>query len=76
MSRNKVIIIGGGLGGLMSGALLAKEGYDVSVFEKHHIIGGGLQSYKRFGATFDTCMHVFGGMREGGNIRRICEYLG
>lgn len=76
MSNKKVIIIGGGLGGLMTGALLSKEGYKVSVFEKHHNIGGGLQSYKRFGTTFDTGMHVFGGMRKGGNIRRICEYLG
>ena len=75
MSKKNVVIIGGGLGGLMTGALLSKEGYKVSVFEKHHNIGGGLQSYKRFGTTFDTGMHVFGGMHEGGNIRRICDYL-
>ncbi len=71
-----VVIIGGGLGGLFSGAILAKEGLQVTVLEKNATIGGGLQSFNRFGETFDTGMHVIGGMQEGGNIKRICQYLG
>ena len=43
----RVCIMGGGLGGLMTGALLAKEGYRVTVLEKNRIIGGGLQSFRR-----------------------------
>lgn len=74
--KQKVVIIGAGLGGLFTGAFLSKEGLDVTVIEKNATIGGGLQSFKRFGEIFDTGMHVIGGMREGGNIRRICEYLG
>lgn len=74
--RKSVIIIGGGLGGLFTGAILAKEGLQVTVLEKNSTIGGGLQTFRRFGETFDTGMHVIGGMRQGGNIRRICEYLG
>lgn len=70
------IIIGGGLGGLFTGAILAKEGCQVTVLEKNATVGGGLQSFRRFGETFDTGMHVIGGMQPGGNIRRICEYLG
>jgi len=73
---NNIVIIGGGLGGLMSGAILAKDGYDVTIIEKNPHIGGGLQSYKRFGVTFDTGMHIFGGMQPNGNIRAICNYLG
>ena len=73
---NKVVIIGGGLGGLFCGAILAKEGLQVTVLEKNAVIGGGLQSFRRFGELFDTGMHVIGGMQEGGNIRRICQYLG
>jgi all-trans-retinol 13,14-reductase len=72
----KVIIIGGGLGGLFTGAILAKEGFDVTVLEKNSTIGGGLQTFKRFGESFDTGMHVIGGMQPGGCIRRICSYLG
>lgn len=70
------IIIGGGLGGLFTGAILSKEGVKVTVIEKNTTVGGGLQSFRRFGEIYDTGMHVIGGMQEGGNIRRICEYLG
>ena len=72
----QVIIIGAGLGGLFTAALLAKEGFRVTVLEKNATIGGGLQNFSRFGVSFDTGMHVIGGMQPGGNIRRICEYLG
>lgn len=75
MSRTAVII-GGGLGGLITGAILAREGLDVTVLEKNLIIGGGLQSFVRFGEVFDTGMHIIGGMQQNGNVRRICEYLG
>jgi all-trans-retinol 13,14-reductase len=74
--EKKVVIIGGGLGGLFCGAILAKEGLRVTVLEKNATIGGGLQTFTRFGETFDTGMHVVGGMRSGGNIWRICRYLG
>ena len=76
MSKQKVIIIGAGLGGLVCAALLAKEGLDVTVVEKNQRVGGCLQSYRRDNAIFDTGMHIFGGMHEGGNIRRIFDYLG
>lgn len=70
------VIIGGGLGGLFTGAILSKEGVGVTVIEKNATPGGGLQSFVRHGETFDTGMHVIAGMHEGGNIRRICDYLG
>ena len=73
---SKVLIIGGGLGGLFCGAILSKEGLEVTVLEKNATIGGGLQSFRRFGEVFDTGMHVVGGLQEGGNIRRICQWLG
>ncbi len=75
MSKS-VVIIGGGLGGLFTGAILSKEGLEVTVLEKNAILGGGLQSFRRFGELFDTGMHIIGGMQKDGNIRRICEYLG
>jgi len=71
-----VVIIGAGLGGLFLGAMLAKEGLRVSVVEKNATIGGGLQTFWRFGVGFDTGMHIIGGMHPGDNIYRICQYLG
>lgn len=76
MQNKSVLIIGGGLGGLFTGAILAKEGLKVTVLEKNVTIGGGLQSFKRFGEIFDTGMHVIGGMQHNGNINKICKYLG
>lgn len=71
-----VIIIGGGLGGLFCGAILAKEGYKVDVFEKNARIGGGLQSFVRSGERFDTGMHILGGFTENGSVSKLCRYLG
>lgn len=72
----KVLIIGGGLGGLFTGALLAKEGCRVEVLEKNSIVGGGLQCFMRHGELFETGMHILGGFDEGGTLYKICSYLG
>ena len=75
-NRKNVIVVGGGLGGLVSGALLSKEGFRVTVLEKNAIYGGGLQCFKRNGVSFATGMHVFGGFQADGSLRKICNYLG
>ena len=71
-----VVMIGGGLGGLTTGALLALEGYAVTILEKNRIIGGGLQCFHRRGVIFETGMHILGGFMPGHNLNRICAYLG
>ena len=74
--NDSVIIIGGGMGGLFTGALLARNGYRVTVLEKNATIGGGLQTFLRAGQRFETGMHMLGGFRPGASIFRICHYLG
>jgi len=74
--KEHILIMGGGLGGLFTGAILAHEGYKVTVLEKNAVIGGGLQEFKRAGVSFETGMHVLGGLRQGGSIRRIIDWLG
>ena len=59
--RQSIVIIGAGLGGLFTGAILSKEGFAVTLLEKNATIGGGLQTFQRFGEHFDTGMHVIGG---------------
>ena len=71
-----VVIIGGGMGGLITGALLAKEDYKVIVLEQNAIIGGGLQTFQRNGVEYVTGMHIVGGYHPDGVIYRICQYLG
>ena len=76
MKRYDAIIIGGGLGGLTSGLMLAKEGLSVCVLEQHHTIGGCLQSFTRNGRTLDTGMHYVGSLSEGQIMHQYFKYLG
>ena len=75
-SQHTIVLIGGGLGGLTTGAFLAKEGYAVTVLEKNPTIGGGLQCFHRRGVLFETGMHVLGGFLPGQTLHKICAYLG
>lgn len=74
--KQSVIIIGGGIGGLFTGAFLARNGMKVTVLEKNAIPGGGLQCFRRKGKIFETGMHVMGGLQPSGSLYRICRYLG
>ena len=71
-----VCIIGGGMSGLFTGALLAKNGYKVTVLEKNHIIGGGLQSFRRGDAVFNTGMQAFAGYGGKFAFGYFWKYLG
>ncbi len=53
MKSKKVIIIGGGIGGIAAAALLGREGYSVTVIEKNPEVGGRASIWKSKGFTFD-----------------------
>lgn len=71
----KVLIIGSGLGGLSCGVLLAKNGYQVTVLEQSHQIGGCLQCFTRNGVKFETGMHFIGSAAPGQTLNRLMHYL-
>lgn len=50
----KATIIGAGIGGLASASLLARKGYEVTVFEKNATPGGKMQQVVENGYRFDT----------------------
>lgn len=75
MSKQKVVIIGSGLGGLTCGVILAKNGYDITVLEQGMQIGGCLQCFTRRGAKFETGMHFIGSASEGQTLDRLMQYL-
>lgn len=70
-----VVIIGSGLGGLVCGTILAKEGKRVCIVEKNDQIGGNLQTFRRDGVTFDTGVHYIGGLEKGQNLHQFFTYL-
>ena len=72
---SKVIIIGSGLGGLTCGFILQKNGYDVTVLEQGHQIGGCLQCFSRQGVKFETGMHFIGSAAEGQTMNRLMNFL-
>ncbi len=49
----KIGIIGGGIAGLAAATVLAKDGYEVTIFEKNNNIGGRARIFKQDGFTFD-----------------------
>lgn len=49
-----VAVIGGGIAGLAAAALLARDGYEVDLFERHDAVGGRAGSWSANGFRFDT----------------------
>lgn len=70
-----VLIVGSGLGGLISGFILSKHGYKVAIVEKHSQIGGCLQTFKRDGIKFDTGMHYIGSLEKGQILYKFFKYF-
>ncbi|MGB1307945.1 MAG: phytoene desaturase family protein [Oceanihabitans sp.] len=75
-SHYDIVIVGSGLGGLVSGVILAKEGYSVCILEKNQQFGGNLQTFARNKSIFDTGVHYIGGLSEGQNLYQYFKYLG
>ncbi|MBN1157779.1 MAG: NAD(P)/FAD-dependent oxidoreductase [Bacteroidales bacterium] len=75
MNHFDVVIIGSGLGGLLCGSILSREGYHVCVLEKNSRYGGCLQTFERDGSVFDTGIHYAGGLDKGKILHTFFNYL-
>ena len=71
-----VIIIGAGIGGLVSACYLSKAGFKVLIVEKHSKPGGYCTSFDRKGFRFDVGVHYLGSLRkEEGILFKILNDL-
>lgn len=71
-----IVIIGAGLGGLVTGYLLAKHGDKVTLLEQDAHAGGCLQSFRRDGIRFDTGFHYVGGLADSNPMHYFFKELG
>ena len=69
------LIIGSGIGGLTTAALLSDLGWKVAVFEQHYTAGGYTHSYERNGYEWDVGVHYIGDMGTTTMSRRFMDYL-
>jgi phytoene dehydrogenase-like protein len=76
-SNNKITIIGSGITGLTTGALLSKQGFEVQVLEAHpQLLGGQARSFKASGFWFCAGPQYVWDFRPGGIGWRVLNYLG
>lgn len=68
-------IVGGGIGGVALGALLAAGGQNVFLAEKNSIIGGRCASYRKDDFTIDVGVHLFG-LTDKGPLGEVCRRAG
>ncbi|MFN4246838.1 MAG: phytoene desaturase family protein [Flavipsychrobacter sp.] len=71
-----VAVIGAGMGGLTTAALLSKAGFSVCVLEKEPHAGGYLAGFRRKDFRFDTAIHWLNQCTPGGMACKIFDLLG
>jgi len=69
------IVIGSGMGGLTTAALLSDLGRKVCVLEQHYTAGGFTHSYERAGYEWDVGVHYIGEVGAPTRTRKMFDYL-
>lgn len=72
----KITIIGAGLGGLTFGALAAKDGHDVTIYDKNSKPGGVVALFESDGFKYEQGPLLIGDMLEGEPIYEFLHSLG
>lgn len=72
----RVIIIGSGISGLTAGALLAKAGCEVNIFEQNKDIGGVTCGFHKNGFRWDMGQLILEGLGPGEQAGKVIDELG
>ncbi|MBW4596149.1 MAG: NAD(P)/FAD-dependent oxidoreductase [Brasilonema angustatum HA4187-MV1] len=75
MQDSDVIVIGSGIGGLTTAALLARYGKRVIVCESHTIPGGAAHTFRRRGFEFDSGPSFYCGLTSAGSLNPVKQVL-
>ena len=74
--RRRVVVIGAGIGGLTTAAILAQAGLDVTVLEAHVYPGGCAGTFYHQGYRFDVGATLAGGFYAGGPMDQVAQATG
>ncbi len=69
------IVIGSGMGGMTTAAMLAKMGQKVLVLEQHYVPGGFTHTFKRPGYEWDVGVHAVGEVTRHSMPGRVLHHL-
>ncbi len=72
----KAVVIGAGIGGLTTAALLAKAGLEVTVLEAHTYPGGSAGTFVHQGYRFDAGATLLAGFDQSGIFSKLSQMLG
>jgi phytoene dehydrogenase-like protein len=53
------VVLGAGIGGLITANLLVRQGLRVLLVEQHYMVGGYCSTFRRAGYTFDAATHFY-----------------
>ena len=71
----RIVVVGAGVGGLTTAALLARSGYQVTVLESHVYAGGCAGTFYHKGYRFDSGATLAGGFSGGGPHAQVAAAL-
>ena len=71
----EVVVVGGGIGGLTTAALLAKRGVSVCLFERQSRAGGCVANFEHLGYSFEPTAGLYSGWQTGGLYERLFSEL-
>ena len=69
------IVIGSGMGGMTTAAMLASFGERVLVLEQHYVPGGYTHMFKRPGYQWDVGVHAVGEVTRHSMTGRLLDHL-
>lgn len=69
------IVVGSGMGGLATAAILSKAGQKVLVLERHYTAGGFTHTFKRRGYEWDVGIHYIGEVQRNSLLKKLFDYV-
>ncbi|MDR2979457.1 MAG: NAD(P)/FAD-dependent oxidoreductase [Bacteroidales bacterium] len=72
----KIIVIGGGVSGLTAGVYALLEGFEVEIYEAHHVLGGMCAQWQRKGSICTSAIHWMMGAQDDSDLNEIWKTVG